>query len=143
MSDSSDYFRNKVWYIINTIQANQLFVHSANLKVRYSEEEMQGNWWEKALNAFAAHQEKERGAFNNKQIHDQKVFADYQVQEKAQEKASDMPLVPKTELDGLTADIPAMPGESAPKANTEDESSSADIPSVPDVAGETEPESKE
>jgi len=40
MSDSSDYFRNKVWYIINTIQANQLFVHSANLKVRYSEEEM-------------------------------------------------------------------------------------------------------
>ena len=40
MGDSSDYFRNKVWYIINTIQANQLFVHSANLKVRYSEEEM-------------------------------------------------------------------------------------------------------
>ncbi|MBA7580122.1 hypothetical protein ES708_22013 [subsurface metagenome] len=39
-SDPSDYFRNKVWYIINTIQANQLFVHSANLKVRYSEEEM-------------------------------------------------------------------------------------------------------
>ncbi len=41
MNDSSsDYFRNKVWFIINTIQANQLFVHSANLKVRYSEEEM-------------------------------------------------------------------------------------------------------
>ncbi len=66
-----------------------------------------------------------------------------QVQEKAQEKASDMPLLPKTELDGLTNDIPAMPGESAPKANAEDESSSADIPSVPDVAGDTEPESKE
>ena len=40
MSNSSDYFRNKVWYIINTIQANQLFVHSANLKVRYTENEM-------------------------------------------------------------------------------------------------------
>jgi len=40
MSNSSDYFRNKVWYIINTIQANQLFVHSASLKVRYSENQM-------------------------------------------------------------------------------------------------------
>ncbi len=46
-------------------------------------EEMQGNWWEKALNAFSAHQEQERQAFNNKQIQDQKVFADYQLQEKS------------------------------------------------------------
>jgi hypothetical protein len=51
---------------------------------KLADEEMQGNWWENALNAFAAHQEKERNAFNNKQIYDQKVFADYQVQEKAQ-----------------------------------------------------------
>lgn len=51
---------------------------------KLAQEQMQGNWWEKALNAFAAHQEKDRGAFNNKQLHDQKVFADYQVQEKAQ-----------------------------------------------------------
>ena len=40
MSGHSDYFRKKVWYIINTIQANQLFVHSANLEVRYSTDEI-------------------------------------------------------------------------------------------------------
>lgn len=51
---------------------------------KLAQEEMQGNWWEKALNKFAAHQEQERQAFNNKQGQDQKVFADYQVQEKGQ-----------------------------------------------------------
>ncbi|MCK5538740.1 MAG: hypothetical protein KAI79_18085 [Bacteroidales bacterium] len=47
-------------------------------------ESMQGNWWEKALNDFSIHQEKERGGFNMKQAHDQQGFASYQVQEKTQ-----------------------------------------------------------
>lgn len=34
MSEKSSYFREKVWYIMNSIQANQLFVHSSNLEVK-------------------------------------------------------------------------------------------------------------
>ncbi len=34
----SELFREKIWYIINTIQANQLFVHSSMLNVQYSSE---------------------------------------------------------------------------------------------------------
>lgn len=30
-----NFFRQKVWYIINTIQANQLFVHSNSIQVKY------------------------------------------------------------------------------------------------------------
>ncbi len=33
MIPNPNYFQEKVWYIINTIQANQLFVHSGNLEV--------------------------------------------------------------------------------------------------------------
>jgi MoxR-like ATPase len=38
-SEKSDLFRQKVWYIINTLQANQLFVHSSFLDVKYSAED--------------------------------------------------------------------------------------------------------
>ncbi len=33
VSENSTYFREKVWYIINSIQANQLFIHSSNLEI--------------------------------------------------------------------------------------------------------------
>jgi MoxR-like ATPase len=39
MSQSIDFYREKVWKIINTIQANQLYVHSAALEVKYVIEE--------------------------------------------------------------------------------------------------------
>ena len=64
-----------------------------------------------------------------------------QVQEKAKE-AGEMPLLPKTELDGLKNDIPVMPGESAAEAKTEAESSST-VPAIPDAADENKPVSKE
>ena len=35
VTENSDYFRERVWYIINTIQANQLFVHSSVLTIKY------------------------------------------------------------------------------------------------------------
>ncbi|MHA2001777.1 MAG: AAA family ATPase [Promethearchaeota archaeon] len=35
MSKNSNFFRDQVWYIINTIQANQLFVHSSYLTIKY------------------------------------------------------------------------------------------------------------
>ena len=64
-----------------------------------------------------------------------------QVQEKAKE-TGEMPLLPKTELDGLKNDIPVMPGESAAEAKTEAESSST-VPAIPDAADENKPVSKE
>ncbi|XEO76374.1 hypothetical protein WKT22_01398 [Candidatus Lokiarchaeum ossiferum] len=33
VSEKSPYFQEKVWYIMNSIQANQLFVHSSNLDI--------------------------------------------------------------------------------------------------------------
>lgn len=36
MDEKNNYFREKVWYIINTIQANQLFVHSNTLSLNYA-----------------------------------------------------------------------------------------------------------
>jgi MoxR-like ATPase len=35
LSQKSEFLRQKVWYIINTIQANQLYVHSQPLEVKY------------------------------------------------------------------------------------------------------------
>lgn len=35
LKTESEQFRQKVWYIINTLQANQLFVHSSTLNIRY------------------------------------------------------------------------------------------------------------
>ena len=37
----SEQFRKKVWYIINILQANQLFVHSSTLNIRYIPEPME------------------------------------------------------------------------------------------------------
>ena len=54
-----------------------------------------------------------------------------------------MPLVPKTDLDGLSDDIPALPGETDTKTNSEDETSSTSVPSVPGVTGGAESENKE
>lgn len=34
-----DLLRKKVWRLINTIQANQLFVHSKNLEIKYYDED--------------------------------------------------------------------------------------------------------
>ena len=39
LNHKSDYFRNKVWFIINTIQSNQLYVHSSSLEINYLLEE--------------------------------------------------------------------------------------------------------
>ncbi|MHA1519263.1 MAG: AAA family ATPase [Promethearchaeota archaeon] len=36
MERHNDYFRQKVWYIISTIQANQLFVHSNTIQIKFS-----------------------------------------------------------------------------------------------------------
>ncbi len=36
MEQHNDYFRQKVWYIINTIQANQLFVHSNTISIKFN-----------------------------------------------------------------------------------------------------------
>ncbi len=36
MKEDTSSSRDKIWYIMNTIQANQLFVHSKNLKVQYA-----------------------------------------------------------------------------------------------------------
>ncbi|MHA1888820.1 MAG: AAA family ATPase [Promethearchaeota archaeon] len=36
METEHNYFREKVWFIINTIQANQLFVHSNTLLLKYA-----------------------------------------------------------------------------------------------------------
>ena len=63
--------------------------------------------------------------------------------EQQTDKASEMPLLPKSELDGLSDDIPALPGESSRKLNAGDESSSTTVPSVPDAAGESEQGPKE
>jgi MoxR-like ATPase len=41
VSQNSDYFRQKVWFIINTIQANQLYVHSSVLEVKYIQEDLE------------------------------------------------------------------------------------------------------
>ena len=65
-----------------------------------------------------------------------------QVQEKAKE-VGEMLLLPKTELDGLKHDIPAMPGKDAAESKTEAESTSSTVPSMPDAADENKPESKE
>lgn len=65
-----------------------------------------------------------------------------QVQDKAKSKSAETPLVAKEKLNGLTDDIPALPGAEAPEVNSEDESSLPVIPSVP-ASGEAEPESKE
>lgn len=38
-SEEENSLRKKVWKIINLTQANQLFVHSKNLEIKYLEEE--------------------------------------------------------------------------------------------------------
>ena len=38
-----DELRKKVWKIINLIQANQLFVHSKNLEIKYLDEKSKKN----------------------------------------------------------------------------------------------------
>ena len=70
--------------MLNPASADVNAADQSVVQPKLAQEEMQGNWWEKALDDFSVHQQKERNAFNNKQIHDQKGFADYLVQEKAQ-----------------------------------------------------------
>jgi len=83
-NDTDVSIEDRIKDMLNPASADVNAADQAVVQPKLVPEGMQGNWWEKALNDFAAHQEKDRGAFNNKQIHDQKVFADYQVQEKAQ-----------------------------------------------------------
>jgi len=41
LNQQSEFLRQKVWEIMNTIQSNQLFVHSATLEVKYTAEIIQ------------------------------------------------------------------------------------------------------